>query len=77
MASVLGWSGWKNLDRIKNYYQIKQIFPKKPSANEIIDGDTLIRLTIRLLGIDASNRGEEKYQEAKEYLSYLILFNLK
>ena len=76
LASVLGWTGWKNLDKIKNYYQIKQIFPIKTSASEIIDGDTFIiknGMTVRLLGIDAPNRGEEKHQEAKDYLSYLLL----
>jgi endonuclease YncB( thermonuclease family) len=76
LASVLGWTGWKNLDKVKNYYQIKQIFPKKTTAYEVIDGDTFIiknGMTVRLLGIDAPNRGQEKYQEAKDYLSYLII----
>lgn len=76
LASVLGWTGWKNLDKVKNYYQIKQVFPKKTFAIEIIDGDTFTiknGMTTRLLGIDAPNRGEEKYQEAKNYLSYLLL----
>jgi len=22
LASVLGWTGWKNLDKIQNYYQM-------------------------------------------------------
>jgi hypothetical protein len=33
MASVLGWTGWKNLIKIKNYYQIKQIFPQTTVKN--------------------------------------------
>ncbi len=42
LASVLGWTGWKNLDKIKNYYQIKKIFPTKTTATQILDGDTLL-----------------------------------
>ena len=40
-------------------------------VNRIIDGDTLVcdNETIRLLGIDTPERGEELYQEAKDYLS--------
>lgn len=75
MASVLGWTGWKGLDRIKNYYQIKQIFPDKTQVVEVMDGDTIIignGLTLRLLGIDAPGRGEERYQEAKERLEQLV-----
>lgn len=76
MTSVLGWTGWTRLKDIKNYYQIKQIFPNKTSAKEVIDGDTFIiknGMTVRLLGIDAPGKGQEKYQEVKDYLSYLVL----
>mgnify|MGYP002831497502 CR=1 FL=1 len=39
-------------------------------VNRIIDGDTLVcdNETIRLLGIDTPEKGEEYYQEAKDYL---------
>jgi len=76
LASVLGWTGWQNLDKIKNYYQLKKIFPTKTYATEILDGDTFViknGMTVRLLGIDAPNRGEEKYEEAKNYLDSLII----
>jgi endonuclease YncB( thermonuclease family) len=76
LASVLGWTGWKNLDKIKNYYQIRQIFPSKTKMVEVIDGDTFTiknGMTVRLLGIDAPNRGVSGYDEAKNYLSSLIL----
>jgi endonuclease YncB( thermonuclease family) len=79
LASVLGWTGWTKLKDIKNYYLIKQIFPNKTSVKGVIDGDTFIiknGMTVRLLGIDAPNRGQEKYQKAKDYLSYLILNRL-
>lgn len=75
LASVLGWTGWKNLDKIKNYYQVKKIFPVKTAATQIQDGDTFIiknGLSVRLLGIDAPNRGKPGNQEATQYLSYLI-----
>ncbi len=76
LASILGWTGWTKLKDVKNYYQIKQIFPSKTSSKDVIDGDTFViknGMTVRLLGIDAPNRGQEKYQEAKDYLSYLVL----
>ncbi|PIP64072.1 hypothetical protein COW96_04555 [Candidatus Roizmanbacteria bacterium CG22_combo_CG10-13_8_21_14_all_33_16] len=76
LASVLGWTGWKNLDKIKNYYQIRQIFPIKTKAVIVTDGDTFTiknGMTVRLLGIDAPNRGISGYDEAKNYLSSLIL----
>jgi len=75
LASVLGWTGWKNLDKIKNYYQIKQIFPSKTRVLSVIDGDTLVMkngLSFRLLGIDAPNRGIPGYEEAKAYLTQLV-----
>lgn len=77
LASVLGWTGWKNLDKIKNYYQIKQIFPQKTIATQIIDGDTFVvknGMTVRLLGIDAPNRGKEGSASSSAYLSYLIMY---
>jgi len=76
IASVLGWTGWKNLDKIKNYYQIRQVFPKKTAVKEIIDGDTVIignGLSLRLLGVDAPNRGEINYEPAKKFLASLVL----
>lgn len=76
MAGVLGWTGWTKLDNIKNYYQIKQVFPTKTRAAEVLDGDTFTisnGLTLRLLGVDAPGRGEEKYREAKEYLRFLVV----
>ena len=76
MASVLGWTGWKNLDKVKNYYDIKQIFPVSTTAIEVLDGDTFTAkngLSVRLLGINAPDRGKQNYQEASDYLRLLIL----
>lgn len=75
IAATLGWTGWTKLNDVKNYYQIKQIFPQKTYATEVIDGDTVViknGLTLRLLGIDAPGRGEENYQAAKDYLQNLV-----
>jgi len=75
MASVLGWTGWSKLKNVKNYYQIKAIFPDKSRATMILDGDTFTTkngMTVRLLGINAPDRGKPNYKEAGEYLSYLI-----
>lgn len=53
----------------------KEVFGKdyeKESCfvNRVIDGDTLVcdNETIRLLGIDTPEKGEEYYQEAKDFL---------
>ena len=76
MASVLGWQGLKNLDKVKNYYEIKQIFPVKTTAVQILDGDTFTiknGLNVRLLGINAPDRGKQNYQESTDYLAMLIL----
>jgi endonuclease YncB( thermonuclease family) len=76
MASVLGWTGWKNLTKVRNYYQIKQIFPQTTVVKEVIDGDTVVinnGLSLRLLGVDAPNRGEENYDKAKTFLASLVL----
>ena len=51
---------------IKNQdYEMEKCF-----VGRVIDGDTLVcdNETIRLLGIDTPERGEEYYQEAKDFL---------
>lgn len=76
LASVLGWTGGQKLKNIKNYYQIRQLFPLKTEVTTVFDGDTFIiknGMTVRLLGIDAPARGQNKYQEAKDYLTHLVI----
>ncbi len=48
-------------------------------VNRVIDGDTLVcdNETIRLLGIDTPERGEEYYQEAKDFLKQVEEKNIK
>lgn len=75
IAAALGWTGWMKLKDIKNYYEVKRIFPDKTRAVNVLDGDTFTMkngLTLRLLGIDAPGRGEENYREAKDYLQTLV-----
>lgn len=77
LASVLGWTGWKGLEKVQNYYQLKSIFPSSTQAINVIDGDTFTiknGLTVRLLGIDAPNRGAPGYQKSLTYLNSLISF---
>lgn len=74
-ASVLGWTGWKNLDQIKNYYDLKTIFPTQTKAVEVVDGDTFVMsngLSIRLIGIDAPNRGQPNYETSRQFLTSLL-----
>ena len=46
-------------------------------VERVIDGDTIVveNESIRLLGINSPERGEKYYEEAKEYLEFLVLNN--
>jgi len=72
VASVFGV---KNIEKIKNYYQSELIFPKSGIINKAEDGDTF-ELTsgqrIRLLGINAPDRGKEGYLETKLEIEKII-----
>ncbi len=78
LAAILGWSWQKDLSKLVKlggYKQSKQIFPTQATVTKVIDGDTFQidnGQTVRLLGIDAPNKGEKDYQKAKEYLKDLI-----
>jgi len=64
------------INKIKNYYDSKIVFPKKSLVSSVEDGDTINLkngLRIRLLGINSPDRGEEDYQEAKDFLEKMIL----
>lgn len=59
-------------------------FVRRFQVTRVVDGDTLVgtvdlgfhtkweEVTIRLLGIDTPERGQEGYHEATEYLSSLV-----
>jgi endonuclease YncB( thermonuclease family) len=74
IAMVLGWNP-KELIKTNNYYANQTVFPKSGDVAEVYDGDTF-RLNngveVRMLGIDAPNRGEAKWQESREMLERLI-----
>lgn len=71
-ASVYGTG---NLEKIKNYYQSRIVFPKNGVVRAVEDGDTMELVggaRVRMIGIDAPNRGEEGYKEARSYLQDLV-----
>jgi len=78
LAAVLGWNWQKDLSQLRQaggYKQSEEIFPTKVEVMEVLDGDTFATadsLAVRMIGIDAPNRGELGYEEAKEYLENLI-----
>lgn len=74
IAMALGWNPTK-LGSINDYHQIKTIFPSSGVVANVKDGDTFeIRngVAVRLIGIDAPDRGEAKWKEASEALTTII-----
>lgn len=74
IAMALGWKPTE-LARVKNYHEIKTIFPSNGVISHVTDGDTFELqngVGVRLIGIDAPNRGEAKWEEAREALTTLI-----
>lgn len=78
LASILGWDWQKDLQKLqmtRGYKQSETIFPKTAIVTTVLDGDTFEidnGQTVRMIGIDAPNRGEGGYEEAKEYLADII-----
>lgn len=75
IASALGWTGWTKIKDFNNYYRIKQVFPVKTHAIEVLDGDTFVMengLTLRLVGIDAPQKGQPNFEESTNYLYFLV-----
>jgi endonuclease YncB( thermonuclease family) len=74
LAGVLGWKG-EELKNVQNYYQIKTIFPDVGFVDDIDDGDTFILksgVKVRLLGVNAPNRGVNGFEQSKTGLRELI-----
>jgi len=74
LASIYGY---KNIDKIKNYYNDARIFPKSGMVESVEDGDTFVLKSghrVRLIGVDAPNRSNEtdKDERAQENLAQLI-----
>lgn len=71
IAIILGWKPGI-LNKSKDYYQIEAIFPKEAEVRAVIDGDNLTLesgVEVRLLGINAPERGKENFDKAKEKLN--------
>ncbi|MDP1722168.1 MAG: thermonuclease family protein [Candidatus Gottesmanbacteria bacterium] len=74
IAMALGWNPTK-LASVKNYQEIKTIFPSSGIVTHVVDGDTFELkngVGVRMIGIDAPNRGEAKWDEARVALDELI-----
>ena len=70
LASILGWTGWQKLNG--DIYKNKILFPDTAVVGIVEDGDTLELVNgrrVRLIGINAPDRGEKGYEEAKKRLS--------
>ena len=78
LASILGWDWKPDIQRLiqrGGYKQSSQVFPKQAVVTHIYDGDTIEidnGQTIRMIGINAPDRGEPRWEEAKNYLTDLI-----
>lgn len=71
LAASLGWNWQKELKR-QNYYENRRLFPLTATVKEAQDGDTLLLesgLSVRLLGVNAPERGEPLYLEAKNFVA--------
>ena len=68
-AGILGWKSGE-LEKVKNYYQIKTLFPENGIVTKIEDGDTFVLkngVIVRMLGINAP----EGNSSASAYLANL------
>ena len=76
LASTLGWNGLSSFSKSQNYYQMKSLFPDTTKILSITDGDTVQvsnDLSVRMVGINAPERGKPGYQESIDFLTYLSL----
>jgi len=69
-----GIYGIKSISKINNYYQSEKMFPKSGIVAEVEDGDTFELATghkVRMIGINAPDRGKEDYEESKGVIEAL------
>jgi endonuclease YncB( thermonuclease family) len=74
-AIALGWK-FDIVGKAIDFHEMRTLFPASGVVRVVEDGDTFVlqnSLIIRLVGINAPDRGEKKYSEALEVLSDLIL----
>jgi hypothetical protein len=63
--------GVKSLSSMGKYYEDERIFPRSGEVVQVEDGDTFLLTSgqrVRMIGINAPDRGKEGYEEAKKYL---------
>jgi endonuclease YncB( thermonuclease family) len=73
-ASALGWKTGA-FDKIKNYYELKALFPTSGYVSQVEDGDTFTLKTgqrIRLLGINTPDRGQKNFDLARNNLTNMV-----
>lgn len=73
-AMAMGWEA-NDLMKTKDYYQLESVFPKSAVVESVIDGDNIILengQSVRLIGINAPERGQENFDKAKEKLDKLV-----
>ena len=78
LASLLGWDyheGLRKIEEAGGYKRSEIIFPTRAQVQKVDDGDT-IQLDngqqVRLIGINAPDRGETGFEESRNYLQGLI-----
>jgi len=73
LANTLDWKPEK-LFQTKNFYENEVVFPKSAMVGGVIDGDNLYLengQSVRLIGINAPERGKADFDKAKEKLDDL------
>ncbi len=73
-AMMLGWNPTM-LESVKNYHAIKTIFPSNGVVAHVTDGDTFELhngVGVRMIGINAPDRGEKLFTEATQFLTLEI-----
>lgn len=74
LAISLGWNPTK-FASVTDYHKIKTVFPDSGIVVHVNDGDTFELqngVGVRLVGINAPDRGDPKYVVSKEQLSKLL-----
>jgi endonuclease YncB( thermonuclease family) len=75
VALAFGWNGGV-LQKMGAWRNSQTVFPSQSVATSVEDGDTFVLdsgRTVRLLGVNAPERGELGFESATEALSTLIL----
>lgn len=76
LLSGLGVNKLSDLKKVENYQKWVAAHPSSATVNKVVDGDTFeIKSrdwTVRMLGVDAPNRGEKRSEEAVVALTKMI-----